>query len=135
MASDALAQCLEEKKAQLVRLLAETRAQADILANRDVEGLQKSIAQRQETINSFIAADARMKKAHGDPKSEQAALLRSGIDSLVKEIRALDEENLKSAEALKAELAAGVRSTRAQKNLLAYAGKPTRTNRYLNKKG
>lgn len=135
MAPEVLAQCLEEKKALLADLLAETRAQAGALANRDVEGLSKSIAHRQEIIDRIIAADARIKKAHGDPKSGHAALLRSGIDSLLGEIRALDGENLKSAEALKDELAAGLRSTRAQKNLLAYSEKPTRTNRYLNRKG
>lgn len=132
---DAL-KALEEKKALLGKLLAETRRQAACIEKGDPEGLGKSIDDAQALMDAIDAADGRIRKGSGfSARSADAAALSADIGSLLDTIRGEHAANIRSAGALKAQYMAGIREANAQRSLQAYAPKLRRTNRYLNRKG
>jgi hypothetical protein len=132
---EGLVQCLQEKAALLGRILEETRRQAGLIEDCDLEGLRGSIRARQADMDAVDAIDGRMKDKLTKADTGNAAELLLGIGSLLREIRGEDARNLKSADALAKKYMAGIKEANAGKSMLAYSAPPPQRCRYINKKG
>lgn len=127
---------LREKAGWMGKLLEKTREMADCIERQDVDGLSRCTEERQACIDAINALDARMGDAvasAGDP--QEAAELIGGLRDCILEIRRIDEDNLRKAQALSETLIAGLRETADEKRLQAYNRAGPADSMYVNRKG
>jgi hypothetical protein len=135
---EGLLECLEEKRKLLGELHAEVQRQAAFIAAGDLDGLQASIEARQRLMDAIDRIDGRLPRQAGSSAfsgDAKASKLLEEIGSLLGEIIAADNENRKNAGALAESIMSGLRETRAEKSLLAYAVSPPAESKFVNRKG
>jgi hypothetical protein len=128
----------KEKIRLLKAVLAETEKQGGMIAQRDLDGLNLSIADRQTLMDEFDALDGSIRKGRSAPAGASETVLESirvEIHAILADIIRKDAENKKNAGEWAGTLMAGIRETNMEKSLLAYQSTPDSGNRFINKKG
>jgi hypothetical protein len=122
------------EKLRLARgLLAEAERESAFIAGGDLDGLSKSIDDRQALLDEMIALAKKI--GDGPPAGPAESKLKGEIDGVLAEILRRDDENRRRATDKLGELVSGIKESNAAKTLKAYQRPPGAGFRYVNKKG